>query len=294
MATKTAAQLKAEWGHTDPEDQNTNLVDSVSALLSVTAGAAAANKAVVLDSNKRIDEIVVGTLKLGAGAGAAVTSTPAELNKLDGAGANVTAANLDELTGGGDTALHTHALAEGASDVTATAAEVNQAADLSANGGLIRVKKLAIGATPTGAEQDTTWDLPAKSVVLDVFVDVTTAEATGGTKTLDVGLSSGEAGGDADGFLDGINVASTGVKKGNFAATAGGNNTYVGAAATHTIGALLSFLVAGEDVAGGGDGVAARTPHVCDGVAVSVTFTAGSNDWAEFRGDIYVVYLEIG
>lgn len=54
-----------------------------------------------------------------------ITSTTAELNKLHGAGANITAANLDALTGGANTALHKHTLANGATNVTATAAQVN-------------------------------------------------------------------------------------------------------------------------------------------------------------------------
>jgi hypothetical protein len=55
-----------------------------------------------------------------------VTAEAAEINQaLDGIGENVTAANLDELTGAGDTSLHTHALADGASDVTSTADELN-------------------------------------------------------------------------------------------------------------------------------------------------------------------------
>ena len=58
-----------------------------------------------------------------------ITSSAAELNKLDGAGANVTASNLDALTGGSDVAKatggHGHLLAAGASDVTASAAELN-------------------------------------------------------------------------------------------------------------------------------------------------------------------------
>jgi len=179
--------------------------------------------------------------------------------------------------------------------VTATAAEINAAADLSVQGALMKVKKLSISSAPTGAEQDTTFDLPVKSVVYDVFVDVTTAEATGATKTLDVGLLSSEGGGDADGFIDGVDVSSLGLKKGNFVTTSGGNNAYVGAASTHTIGALLtSLLIAGEDVANGGDGVATKGVHANNGTAVSVTYTAGSGDWVEFRGDIYVVYMEIG
>jgi len=196
-----------------------------------------------------------------------------------------------------DIASHdgTNGLKLGGTLVTASAAEINAAADLSAQGALLKVKKLSISSTPTGAEQDTGFDLPAKSVVLDVYVDVTTQEATGATKTLDVGLLSGESGGDADGFLDGVSVAATGLVKGAFAQTTGSNNNYVGAAATHTRGALLTeLLIAGEDVSNGGDGIAVAGKHANNGTAVSVTYTAGSGDWAEFRGDIYVVYMEIG
>lgn len=50
----------------------------------VTAGTVTASKAVVVDANKRVDTLVIGTLALGAGAGTAVTSTAAELNILDG------------------------------------------------------------------------------------------------------------------------------------------------------------------------------------------------------------------
>jgi hypothetical protein len=161
-----------------------------------------------------------------------------------------------------------------AASVTATASEINTQADLSANGGLVKVRKISITATPDGTEQDTAWDLPAKSVVLGVWVDVTTAEATGTTKTLDVGLKSGESGGDADGFLDGVSVASQGVVKGTLAS--GGQ----------TLGAFLR-------VDEGGTGELVPEPAVTP-TAVSVTYTAGANDFAEFRGDIYIVYMEIG
>src|SRR6185437_12449420 len=74
-------------------------------------------------------------------------------------------------------------------------------------GAVIRSQAIAIDSTPTGAEQDTGWDLPAKAMVLDVLVDVETAEATGGTKTMTVGLKSSESGGDADGFAVGLSAA---------------------------------------------------------------------------------------
>jgi len=51
----------------------------------VTAGTVAASKAVVVGTNKNINTIVIadGGLKLGSGAGTAVTATAAELNELD-------------------------------------------------------------------------------------------------------------------------------------------------------------------------------------------------------------------
>jgi hypothetical protein len=200
-------------------------------------------------SGVSVDE---GELYIG---GTAVTSSAAELNILDG--------------------------------VTATAAEINAVADASEIGGQVKVKKIAISATPTGSEQDTAWDLPAKAVVLDVYVDVTTAEATGGTKTIDVGLLSGESGGDADGFLDGVSVATTGIKKGAPTYHASGYVT------GSTLGLLLAQTVVGSSTSA--EGRSDRIQHVAGSVtAKSVSFTAGSNDFAEFRGAIYIVYLELG
>lgn len=143
--------------------------------------------------------------------------------------------------------------------------------------GWVQVKKITISSTPTGSEQDTGWDLPTKAVVLDVFVEVTTVEATGTTKTLDVGILSSETGGDADGFLDGVSVASTtGVKKGTLVSTG------------QTKGALLR-----ADESGGG--VLVPEFHVAGSITgKSISYTAGSNDFAEFRGHIWVLYLDLG
>lgn len=76
-----------------------------------------------------------GTNSKGASlTGAGITASAEEIDRVcDGAGENATAANLNSLTGGGDIARaaggHGHALAAGASDVTATAAEVNAVCD---------------------------------------------------------------------------------------------------------------------------------------------------------------------
>lgn len=137
----------------------------------------------------------------------------------------------------------------------------------------------------TTAVVDTTIDLPAKAIVEDAYVYVTTAETTGSTKTIDVGLLASESGGDEDGFIDGISVAATGLKKPVFVATVGSNNTYLGAASTHTRGVLLTeLLIAGEDTAAGGDGFAQKGQHIGDSVtAKSITYTRGST-LTEFVG----------
>lgn len=172
--------------------------------------------------------------------------------------------------------------------VTATAAELNAVADQSVNGALLKVKQIAISAAPTGSEQDTGWDLPAKSVVYDVFVDVTAAEVTGTTKTLNVGLLSSESGGDTDGFLDSVSVAATGIKRGVPTITTGSNEVFF---ASSTRGALLASLTAGSDAAGD-VGTYYEKPHIT-ATAVSVVYDADDSDWSEFRGTINIVYVEL-
>lgn len=137
-------------------------------------------------------------------------------------------------------------------------------------------------------ETDLGFDLPAYAVVDEVLIDVITAEATGATKTLDIGLLSSESGGDADGFLDGVSVSSTGLKRAAVTVTTGANNTYL-ASTTH--GALMRDFVAGEDVANGGDGAINVRGHLTSSVtAKSVSVTPGSNDFAELVADIIILY----
>lgn len=68
--------------------------------------------------------------------------------------------------------------------------------------------------TPANGETDTLIDLPANCRVMPdgCCVEVLTAEATGLTKNMDVGLLSSETGGDADGFMVDVPVSSTGIK----------------------------------------------------------------------------------
>ena len=65
------------------------------------AGTAVASKALALGANKNVDTLVIadGGLKLGAGAGTAVTSSAAELNVLDGIPGTLTATELGYVDG---------------------------------------------------------------------------------------------------------------------------------------------------------------------------------------------------
>lgn len=160
-------------------------------------------------------------------------------------------------------------------------------------GAAMKIKKLSLTTQTTAAETDTGWDLPASSFVIDAFVKVITAEATGTTKTIDVGLKASESGGDADGFLDGVSVAATGLVKGGVNVTAGATETYY-SDANPTRGALLrSGYIVGTN-AGSDFGLYQERWHDTDSTtARSVTWTAGSAQ-TEFVGELYILYMEVG
>lgn len=149
------------------------------------------------------------------------------------------------------------------------------AADEDADWDLLPVKMKRLPITDlTNGENDTGWDLPARGLVLGVWVHISTAEATASTKTIDVGLASGESGGDADGFLDGVSTATTGLKGGTLVSSG------------QTLGALLR-------VDENGSGVLVPQPHIIDSVtARSVTFTLGEAA-NELAGTIYILYIEL-
>ena len=159
-----------------------------------------------------------------------------------------------------------------------------------------RVKVIRINASDGTGENDTGWDLPSTAIVEDVLVNVKTAEATGTTKTIDVGLLSSEAGGDADGFLDGVDVSSTGLKGASLSVTeaAGVNETYISAVAS-TYGVLLADLnyELGTDTAGDTGYINLnRKPHL-NSNGNSISWTPGSNDFADLVADIIIFYKEV-
>lgn len=167
-------------------------------------------------------------------------------------------------------------------------AEANASADWAqmswGTGAALKVKKIPV-TTLTSAEKDTGWDLPAKALVVDVFVNVTTLEATATTKTIDVGLLSSESGGDADGFLNDVSTATpAAIKRGAVTVTSG-------VWASMTFGVLLADFTAGTNA--DDRGLYNRKWYASDAVtAKSVSYTLGSTH-TELVADIYVIYIEV-
>ncbi|MCK5013778.1 MAG: hypothetical protein KAS66_08150 [Candidatus Omnitrophica bacterium] len=138
------------------------------------------------------------------------------------------------------------------------------------------IKTMVIPFIKKTSEFDSTYDLPAGAVVMDVFVDVVTNVASG---TIDVGILSTEAGGDADGFIDGLS-----------AATAGKIVPIVwdaSADADNTLGLLISDAMLG----GTNNYGRIRKMWVCDGTAISVSYTTSDHAIA---GNIHIMYAEPG
>jgi len=150
--------------------------------------------------------------------------------------------------------------------------------------GFIKVKRISFSANTS--ETDTGVDLPSTAVILDVFLKVTTAEAG---KTINVGLLSSETGGDADGFVAGASLASTGVVVPAVTVTSGTNEDYLSAC---TYGAFLADFTAGSDNAGD-VGTFNKKLFATDSVtAKSLTYTCSSGT-SSAAGYIYIVYVEV-
>lgn len=84
----------------------------------------------------------------------------------------------------------------------------------------LRTLRIGLAATAaSGVEVDTGKKIPAKSVVLGVYVDMATG-ASSITPLMDIGTLSTASGGDADGLLIGLLVDTVGVKAGSMVASA--------------------------------------------------------------------------
>lgn len=206
------------------------------------------------------------------------------LNKVSVKTLNIREDDLSEGTEITATAAEVNTIADG---ITATAAEANAVLDLSAVGAVMKIKILPVTVVAAATEQDTGWDLPATAMVMDVFLDITTAEATGATKTIDIG-TDGSGSNDPDGFADAISVAATGLVRPQATVTTGSNETYYSA---NTRGVLLSDFLVGTDV-DGDFGVYREKPDGTSG-GESITYTLGSNDYVELVANMIIVYMEI-
>lgn len=123
------------------------------------------------------------------------------------------------------------------------------------------------------SENATGFTFPDACLIHNVYVHVLTAEATGTTKTIDVGTQG--TSNDPDGFIAGVNVASTGLKRPTLAT------------GSETVGALLTV----ESEAGATDATI-REPNVSAG-GDEVSWTPGSADFAELKAEIIIEYDEI-
>lgn len=131
-----------------------------------------------------------------------------------------------------------------------------------------------------GTETDTGLTLPLKSHVYDVAVEVVTVDAT---ETVDIGLLSSGTGGDADGFIAGLSVATAGFIK-PYVYTTGSNETYV---STAKFGVLMGPVLVGSDV-DKDNGAPRGWGYVVDGSnTTSVTYTPSTSDTFAGYGYIY-------
>lgn len=133
-----------------------------------------------------------------------------------------------------------------------------------------RLKKIDITADFNNTEQLTGWKLPSKAIVTNVWVDVTTADAT---ETLDVGTNSADSG-DADGFLDGVSVNATGIQSASLVAGA------------VTRGALLKETVTGSGAATHSSPI----PNATMG-GKEISYTGSHATANTMRGSIYIEYV---
>jgi hypothetical protein len=152
--------------------------------------------------------------------------------------------------------------------VTATATEINQL-DASAVGAQTKFAKAALTIVAATTAQATAISIPAGSIIKRVFVDVQTQEATGTTKTVDIGIN----GGNEDGFLDGVSVAAAGTIIGSLA---------FGAV---TLGEL-SYENSGDSSA------PVPKDYVC-AEETTICYSLGSANFAELVANVIVEYIDI-
>jgi len=151
----------------------------------------------------------------------------------------------------------------------------------------LAVVKIPVTATEaantTATEKDTGFDLKAGWTVLDAWIVVNTVDSGA---TVDVGTNSNDSGGDADGFIDGASLATTGLVYPDAVVTAGATETYYSAT---TRGALLADYIVGSNTATD-FGLFHKKPYTV-AADIDLTFTTSNGtDTAAF--DIYLLIYD--
>ncbi len=118
------------------------------------------------------------------------------------------------------------------------------------------------------AEEDTGFDLPTNAAVQPEGIGVHVVDVDAG-EDIDVGLLTGESGGDPDGFMAVVDLDNAGFIPADLAVTVGGTETYFSA---NTLGVMLSDFIVGTNL-DQDYGLGHRKPHVGDGTAKSITYT---------------------
>lgn len=145
------------------------------------------------------------------------------------------------------------------------------------------LKHLIISFSGTATtEQDTGFDLPLNAIVLDAILEVTTAAAS---QTINIGLSSGETAGDADGFLAAAASSATGFVNCNAAIN---NGTNIDFANGQCYGVLLASAINGSDAVATQGGFARRNHFVTGSNAKSITYTRSNS--TSSAGLIHIFY----
>ena len=129
-----------------------------------------------------------------------------------------------------------------------------------------------------GTEVSTGFVLPLNSIIYadEMWVLVDAVDAT---ETVDVGILSSETGGDANGFISLLSVATLGLISPTVTVTAGTAQKYISAT---TWGVL--FLAAARLGSNAASGASSPvfTPYISNGVAKTISYTPSSSD--TFKG----------
>lgn len=138
--------------------------------------------------------------------------------------------------------------------------------------------------TATSGEINTGVTIPKGAMVVDVAIEVVTASTD---NSLDIGLLSSEAGGDADGFCVKKAIGTAGFFRCEATTTGGAANTRYN---QNHRGVLLSVFQTGGATTH--PGIYFEKPHYGDGTAKTITYTRSTTQ-ATGAGYIHVFYYEL-